>query len=129
MRRAMSCAFGPGAVAPNYSPWRSIGRFVTLQACARTRRCAIAPPGGRSIDLEPMIRVPIVGHASDVRSERWLCEALLLDLALRRFRCPSDLSDAAERALLRLHETGGGSTFATSSAGHGGGNGLPSLHP
>jgi Transposase domain (DUF772) len=49
--------------------------------------------GRLSINPELMIRMLIISYCHDIRSERWLCEEVALNLAYRWF-CRLDLNDA-----------------------------------
>ncbi len=71
---------------------RSIDRFVDLDGIRQYFAEFYSHTGRPSIDLEPLIRMLLVGYCSGIRSERRLCEEVHLNLAYRWF-CRLDLSD------------------------------------
>ena len=64
---------------------RSIDRFVDLGAIREHLRPYYSETGRPSIDPELMVRMLIVGYCMGIRSERRLCEEVLLNLAYRWF--------------------------------------------
>lgn len=71
---------------------RSIDRFVDLGSI-RTHLAEFYSHTGRpSVDPDLLIRMLLVGYCFGIRSERWLCEEVHLNLAYRWF-CRLDLND------------------------------------
>src|SRR5436190_5159328 len=64
---------------------RAIERFVDLQGVQAHLAPFYSPIGRPSIDPELMIRMLLVGYCVGIRSERWLCEEVHLNLAYRWF--------------------------------------------
>jgi hypothetical protein len=64
---------------------RSIDRFVDLSGVRAHLRPFYSEIGRPSIDPELMIRMLLVGYCFGIRSERRLCEEVLLNLAYRWF--------------------------------------------
>jgi transposase len=64
---------------------RKIDRFLDLGALRQELAPFYSPIGRPSIDPELMIRMLIVGYCLGIRSERWLCEEVDLNLAYRWF--------------------------------------------
>lgn len=64
---------------------RAIDRFVDLSDIRRHLAPFYSPIGRPSIDPELLIRMLIVGYCFGIRSERWLCQEVHLNLAYRWF--------------------------------------------
>jgi transposase len=64
----------------NHLP-RGIYQFLDLTAFRQHLEPFYSPVGRPEIDSELMIRILIVGYCFGIRSERSLCEAVLLNLA------------------------------------------------
>jgi transposase len=71
---------------------RSIDRFVDLSSIRPYLAEFYSHTGRPSIDPELLIRMLLVGYCLGIRSERWLCEEVHLNLAYRWF-CRLDLAD------------------------------------
>src|SRR5210317_1835569 len=71
---------------------RGIDWFIDLGDLRRHLAPFYSSTGRPSVDPELMIRMPIVGYAFGIRSERRLCEEVHLNLACRWF-CRLDLTD------------------------------------
>lgn len=72
---------------------RGIDRFLDLSELRRYLAPFYSLMGRPSIDTELMIRMLLVGYCFGIRSERWLCEEVHLNLAYRSF-CRLGLEDA-----------------------------------
>src|SRR2546426_55928 len=72
---------------------RGINQFLDLSELRRHLAPFYSHTGRPSIDPELMIRMLIVGYCFGIRSERWLCEEVHLNLAYRWF-CRLGLEDA-----------------------------------
>ena len=72
---------------------RRIDGFVDLSGIRQHLAPSFSSTGRPSVDPELMIRMPTVGYAFGIRSERRLCEEVHLNLAYRWF-CRLDLSDS-----------------------------------
>ena len=70
----------------------SIDRFVDLSGICAYLADFYSHTGRPSVDRELLIRMLLVGYCFGIRSERWLCEEVHLNLAYRWF-CRLDLSD------------------------------------
>jgi transposase len=64
---------------------QSIDRFVDLGDIRERLKPFYSDMGRPSIDPELMLRMLIVGYVMVIRSERWLCDEVHLNLAYRRF--------------------------------------------
>jgi len=64
---------------------RAIDRFVELDGVRAHLAPFYSETGRPSIDPELLIRMLIVGYCFGIRSERWLCEEVHLNLAYRWF--------------------------------------------
>lgn len=71
---------------------RSIDRFVGLDGIRAHLAGFYSHAGRPSVDPELLIRMLLVGYCFGIRSERWLCEEVHLNLAYRWF-CHLDLAD------------------------------------
>ena len=64
---------------------RSIDRFVDLTGLRQELAPFYVSTGRPSVDPELMIRMLIIGYCLGIRSERWLCDEVHLNLAYRWF--------------------------------------------
>jgi transposase len=62
---------------------RRIDTILDLSAIRRAIQPYYSSIGRRSIDPELMIRMLLIGYAFGIRSERWLCSEVHLNLAYR----------------------------------------------
>jgi transposase len=91
-RSAMFYEFSIDDHAPQGHLLRSIDRFVDLSSIRPHLAEFYSHTGLPSIDPELLIRMLLVEYCLGIRSERRLCEEVLLNLAYRWF-CRLDLSD------------------------------------
>src|SRR5271154_5840215 len=85
MQEALFYGFNLEQHVPTDHMARSIDRFVDLSGIRRHLEPFYSSMGRPSIDPALMIRMLIVGYCFGIRSERWLCEEVHLNLAYRGF--------------------------------------------
>jgi transposase len=84
-REALFYGFSLERRVPDDHLLRKIDRFVDLSEVRAHLGPYYSEVGRPSIDPELMIRMLIVGYGFGIRSERWLCEEVHLNLAYRWF--------------------------------------------
>jgi transposase len=77
---------------PQNHLFRSIDRFVDLTGIRAHLADFYSHTGRPSVDPELLVRMLLVGYCFGIRSERWLCEEVHMNLAYRWF-CRLDLTD------------------------------------
>src|SRR5580698_6329351 len=85
MQEALLYGFSLERRVPDDHLLRKIDRFVDLSEVRAHLGPYYSEVGRPSIDPELMIRMLIVGYGFGIRSERWLCEEVHLNLAYRWF--------------------------------------------
>src|ERR1700722_9965667 len=85
MQEALFYGFSLERHVPDNHLLRKIDRFVDLSEVRAHLEPYYSDVGRPSIDPELMMRMLIVGYGFGIRSERWLCEEVHLNLAHRWF--------------------------------------------
>lgn len=91
----------------------SIDRFVDLSGIRQHLAPLYSNTGHPSIDSEMLIRRSLVGSCLGIRSKRWLCEEMHLNLAYGWF-CRLDLTDRKSSLFYKSQMSNSRSDFSAS---------------